>query len=60
MHTLARLCLLAWKTKILDELMEAPDATTAHTALVAAEAGLLPAEEPVEAKGKGRKARGAA
>jgi PTS system nitrogen regulatory IIA component len=60
LHTLARLCLLARKTKILDELMEAPDATTAHAALVAAEASLLPAEELVVAKGKGRKGRGAA
>lgn len=60
LHTLARLCLLARKTKILGELLEAPDAAAAHAALVAAEQSLLPAEVPEPAKGKGRKARSVA
>ncbi|MBI2498059.1 MAG: PTS sugar transporter subunit IIA [Opitutae bacterium] len=47
LHALARLCLLARKTKILEQLMDAPDAAAAHEALVAAELGLLPAAEPV-------------
>lgn len=61
LHTLARLCLLARKTKVLDDLMEAPDASGALAALVAAELGLLPAEEPVApVRGKRRRGRGAA
>jgi PTS system nitrogen regulatory IIA component len=58
LHTLARLCLLARKTRILGELMEVPDASAAHAALVAAELSLLPEEES-EQPGKGRRGRGA-
>lgn len=42
LHTLARLCLLALKTKILAELLVAPDAATAYEALVEAEKIVLP------------------
>lgn len=55
LHTLARLCLLARKTKVLDQLLEAPDPAAAYTALVVAEQSLLPTEEPEAAKGKGRR-----
>jgi len=37
LHTLARLCLIAMKTKILEQLRDAPDAKTMRDALVAAE-----------------------
>ncbi|MDI1337810.1 MAG: PTS sugar transporter subunit IIA [Lacunisphaera sp.] len=56
LHTLARLCLLARKTRILDELLEAPDAVSAQAGLVAAEQSMLPAEAPEPPKGKGRRA----
>ncbi len=55
LHTLARLCLLALKTKVLAELLAAPDAAAAYSALVAAELTVLPA--PEAAKGKERGAR---
>jgi mannitol/fructose-specific phosphotransferase system IIA component (Ntr-type) len=55
LHTLARLFLLARKTKIVAELLAAPDATSAHAALVAAEAAILPSRE-IETAG-GRKGR---
>jgi PTS system nitrogen regulatory IIA component len=42
LHTLARLCLIVTKTPILDQLFEAPDATTAYDAIVAAELAVLP------------------
>jgi nitrogen PTS system EIIA component len=45
LHTLARLFLLARKTKIVAELLAAPDAASAHEALVAAEMSILPARE---------------
>lgn len=57
LHALARLCLLARKTKVLDDLMEAPDAAAAHAALVATELGLLPKEAPVAAV-SGKRRRG--
>lgn len=57
LHTLARLCLLARKTKVMDELLAAPDAAAAHAALVAAELGLLP-EEPAGRPEPGRGRRG--
>ncbi len=41
LHTLARLCLLAQKTKILDQLRDAPDAQTMRDALIAAEQEIL-------------------
>ena len=44
LHTLARLCLIATKTDILEQLYVAPDATTAYDALIAAELAVLPAK----------------
>ncbi len=41
LHTLARLCLIAMKTKILDQLRDAPDAQTMRDALIAAEESIL-------------------
>jgi len=41
LHTLARLCVLALKTKILEQLRDAPDAATMRDALVAAEQAIL-------------------
>jgi len=41
LHTLARLCLIAMKTKILDQLRNAPDAQTMRDALIAAEQEIL-------------------
>jgi PTS system nitrogen regulatory IIA component len=41
LHTLARLCLLAQKTKLLDHLREAPDAETMRHAIIAAEHEVL-------------------
>jgi len=45
LHTLARLCLIAMKTDVLNQLFEAPDATAAYDALVAAEQAVLPAPQ---------------
>lgn len=42
LHTLARLCVLAMKTDVIDQLFAAEDATTAYDALVAAERSVLP------------------
>jgi excisionase family DNA binding protein len=42
LHTLARLCLIAMKSEVLEKLFEAPDASTAYDALVAAEQAVLP------------------
>jgi excisionase family DNA binding protein len=41
LHTLARLCLMAMKTKILNQLRAAPDAQTMSEALIAAEEEIL-------------------
>jgi PTS system nitrogen regulatory IIA component len=41
LHTLARLCLLAQKTKLLDQLREAPDAETMRNSLITAEQEVL-------------------
>jgi len=41
LHTLARLCLIAMKTKVLDQLRDAPDAQTMREALIAAEQEIL-------------------
>jgi len=41
LHTLARLCLISMKTKVLDELRDAPDAPTMRDALIAAEQAIL-------------------
>ena len=37
LHTLARLCLMAQKTAILDQLRQSPDAPSMHASLLAAE-----------------------
>jgi len=56
LHTLARLCLLALKTKVIAGLLAAPEADAAYEALVAAELAVLPVKpaEPVERR-KGRR-----
>ncbi|MGA3283610.1 MAG: hypothetical protein ABSD57_04025 [Verrucomicrobiota bacterium] len=41
MHTLARLCLIVQKTKLLDRLREAPDAETMRDSIIAAEQEIL-------------------
>jgi len=41
LHTLARLCLIAQKTKVLDQLREAPDAQSLRDFLIAAEQEIL-------------------
>jgi len=41
LHTLARLCLVAQKTKVLDQLRDAPDAQTMRNVLMAAEQEIL-------------------
>ncbi len=48
LHTLARLCLIASKTDILEKLYEVPDADAAYQALLAAEIEVLP-EKPRKA-----------
>lgn len=42
LHTLARLCMIATKTKAVEQLFEANDATAAYDALVNAEQAVLP------------------
>jgi mannitol/fructose-specific phosphotransferase system IIA component (Ntr-type) len=37
LHTLARICLIAKKTAILEQLRQSPDASSMHAALLAAE-----------------------
>ena len=46
LHALARLCMIAMKTDVLNQLFEATDTAAAYDALVAAEATVLP--EPRE------------
>jgi excisionase family DNA binding protein len=41
LHTLARICLIAMKTKVLDQLRDAPDAQTMRDALIEAEQEIL-------------------
>ncbi|MGA3285514.1 MAG: PTS sugar transporter subunit IIA [Verrucomicrobiota bacterium] len=41
LHTLARLCLIVQKTKLLDRLREAPDAGTMRDSIIAAEQEIL-------------------
>ena len=41
LHTLARLCLIAMKTKMLEQLRDAPDAPTMRESLIAAEQEIL-------------------
>lgn len=57
LHTLARLCLLALKTNVLADLLEAPDAAAAHAALVAAELEVLPPPEPEPRAGARKSSR---
>lgn len=45
LHTLARLCLLAQKTDVIDRLFEAGNAAEAYDALVNAERAVLPARD---------------
>lgn len=47
LHALARLCLIAQKSKILDQLRDAPDAQTMRDALVAAEDKILAGRKAV-------------
>ena len=41
LHTLARLCLIALKTRLLDQLRDAPDAETMRNSIIAAEQEIL-------------------
>jgi mannitol/fructose-specific phosphotransferase system IIA component (Ntr-type) len=41
LHTLARLCLIVQKTKLLDRLREAPDAGSMRDSIIAAEQEIL-------------------
>ena len=41
LHTLARLCLIAMKTQVLEQLLDAPDAETMRNCLIAAEEEVL-------------------
>jgi len=50
LHTLARLCLIAQKTKILEQLRDAPDAQAMHDALIAAEQGILAGRKTARAE----------
>ena len=45
LHILARLCMLALKTDVLEKLLVAEDATSAYEALIAAELTVLPAPD---------------
>ena len=45
LHTLARLCLVAQKTDVINQVRAAADAQTAYDQLVAAEASVLPSPE---------------
>lgn len=47
LHTLARLCLMARKTDVLEQLREAPDADAMWRCLIAAEAAVLEESGPV-------------
>ncbi len=47
LHTLARLCLMAQKTAILDLLREAPDAKTMRHDLITAEQAILEAQKKI-------------
>lgn len=55
LHTLARLCLLAQKTNVIDQLAAAADPAAAYEALAAAERTVLPAKlETPGSRAKGR------
>lgn len=47
LHTLARICLIAMKTKMLDQLRDAPDAQTMRDSLITAEQEILADRKPV-------------
>jgi excisionase family DNA binding protein len=55
LHTLARLCLLGLKTKVMADLLACADAAAAYAALVAAEAAVLPPAETAAATGGKRR-----
>ncbi len=46
LHTLARLCLMAQRTRLLASLREAPDAAAMHAEILAAEAQVLGGKKP--------------
>jgi len=46
LHTLARLCLMGLKTKMIEQLFQATDATAAYEGLVSAEREVLPVPKP--------------
>ncbi len=50
LHILARLCMIALKTDVLNKLAEAGDATTAFDALVTAELAVLPIPDTPKSK----------
>ena len=47
LHTLARLCLLMQKTRLLDQLRDAPDAETMRNSIIAAEQEILASRKVV-------------
>ena len=47
LHTLARLCLIVQKTKLLDQLRDAPDAETMRNSLIVAEREILAGRKTV-------------
>jgi nitrogen PTS system EIIA component len=49
LHTLARLCMMALNTPLLDELREAPDSTAMHACILAAEEQVLSGKKPTGA-----------
>jgi excisionase family DNA binding protein len=51
LHTLARLCLLAVKTKVIDRLFEVETADDAYDALVTAEQQVLPGAKKLKSEG---------
>lgn len=48
LHTLARLCLVAQKTDVLEQLRAAPDSSAMHACLLTAEQAVLPAMSGVK------------
>lgn len=46
LHTLARICMMAQKTEMLAQLIEAPNATTMHECILAAEQEMLTTRKP--------------
>ena len=54
LHTLARLCVIALKTEVINALYEAPDAQSAYDLLVGAEQAVLPHSEAESETARGR------